>query len=77
MEYERALAECYRSVEMRPFLYPVAPDQSVRVPNARRIEALCHAGLAESSVMIYCHGCLRQRTEWLEVASGRVQEVVQ
>lgn len=58
-------------------LYPVEPDQSVRVPNARRIEALCHAELAESRVIMYCHGCLKQHTEWFEVAFDKVKEVIQ
>lgn len=58
-------------------LYPVEPDQFVRVPNAGRIEALCHAELAESRVIIYCHGCLKQHTEWFEVAFDKVKGVIQ
>jgi hypothetical protein len=41
----------------------------VAVPNARRVEALCHAELQYQNIRIDCSGCLMQHVEWFEVST--------
>jgi hypothetical protein len=57
--------DCNR--DTRP-LFPTPPDSGVAVPNARRVEALCHAELQYRNIRIDCSGCLKQHVEWFEVA---------
>ncbi|KAK0861866.1 hypothetical protein LTR12_016832 [Friedmanniomyces endolithicus] len=52
-------------------LYPVKLDKLERVPNARRIESLCHAELDKYRLRIYCQGCLKQHIEWFAVAAEK------
>jgi hypothetical protein len=40
----------------------------VAVPNARRVEALCHAELQYRNIRIHCSGCLKQNVECFEVS---------
>jgi len=54
-------------------LYPVKLDKLERVPNARRIESLCHAELDKYRLRIYCQGCLKQHIEWFAVAAEKSQ----
>ncbi|PKX97782.1 DUF1766-domain-containing protein [Aspergillus novofumigatus IBT 16806] len=48
-------------------LYPDSSNPQ-KVPNARRVEALCHAELHHRRLRIYCTGCLKQHIEWFEIA---------
>jgi hypothetical protein len=48
-------------------LYPDSSNPQ-KVPNARRVEALCHAELYHRRIRIYCTGCLKQHIEWFEIA---------
>ncbi|KAH3008657.1 hypothetical protein KXW60_001878 [Aspergillus fumigatus] len=47
-------------------LYPNSSNLQ-KVPNARRVEALCHAELHHRRVRVYCTGCLKQHLEWFEI----------
>lgn len=58
-------------------IYPVATVPATKVPNARRIEALCHAELDYRKITIHCTGCLKQHIEWFEVSPADAIRVVQ
>ncbi|KAK0927687.1 hypothetical protein LTR29_017577 [Friedmanniomyces endolithicus] len=66
-------ADCNRETTL---LYPVKPAESEFVPNARRVEALCHAELGKYKLRIYCHSCMKQHTEWFDVAAERAIEAI-
>lgn len=46
--------DCNRNIKA---LYPIYPGSAIAVPNARRVEALCHAELHHCRITIYCTGC--------------------
>ncbi|KAF2153681.1 DUF1766-domain-containing protein [Myriangium duriaei CBS 260.36] len=46
------------------------------VPNARRVEALCHAVLEYCRVRIYCKACLKQHLEWFEISHAEAERVI-
>jgi len=56
---------CNREIKS---LYPLSSHSVVKLPNARRIEALCHAELHNRRVRTYCNGCLKDHIEWFEVS---------
>lgn len=58
-------------------LYPTSPDSSMKIPNARRVEALCHAELDHRRTRIYCRGCLKQHIEWFEINPAEAIGVIQ
>lgn len=58
-------------------LYPVLPFNAVRIPNARRVEALCHRELRHRRVIIYCYGCLKTHEEWFQVSATEAIAVVE
>lgn len=58
-------------------LYPTHSGSAMVVPNARRVEALCHAELDHRRIRIYCRGCLKQHIEWFEVSVAEAIAVVQ
>lgn len=66
--------QCNRTVKV---LYPATPDQLERVPNACKIEALCHAELDEFRVRVFCHGCLKQHIEWFEMDASQAISSIQ
>lgn len=66
--------DCNRKATL---LYPTQPDQIGCVPNARRVEALCHAELSKHRLRVYCHGCIKQHTEWFEVSAEEAINVIQ
>ncbi|KAJ5689960.1 hypothetical protein N7462_004352 [Penicillium macrosclerotiorum] len=47
-------------------LYPLPAIKAALVPNARRVEKLCHAELKHRQAIIYCQGCLKTHEEWFE-----------
>lgn len=57
-------------------LYP-DPSNPQKVPNAHRVEALCHAELNHRRLRIYCKGCLKQHIEWFEIAPTEAITVIQ
>ncbi|EAW17325.1 GIY-YIG nuclease family protein [Aspergillus fischeri NRRL 181] len=56
-------------------LYPNSSNPQ-KVPNARRVEALCHAELHHRRLRIYCTGCLKQHIEWFEIAAADAIAVI-
>jgi hypothetical protein len=58
-------------------LYPTSALSTVVVPNARRVEALCHAELSHRRIRIYCDGCLKQHIEWFEASAEEAIVAIQ
>ncbi|KAF4415007.1 DUF1766-domain-containing protein [Fusarium austroafricanum] len=58
-------------------LYPIPSSTAAAIPNACRVEALCHAELDHRRIRIYCHGCLKQHLEWFEIPSTEAIAVIQ
>ena len=65
--------DCNRTAKL---LYPTEPDQFESVSNARRVEALCHAELGEHRLRVYCHGCIKQHTEWFEISTEKALRAI-
>jgi hypothetical protein len=57
-------------------LYP-GQSRSERVPNVRRVEALCHKELDHCRVKFYCRVCLKEHNEWFEIAAADGIKVIQ
>ncbi|EYE96053.1 GIY-YIG nuclease family protein [Aspergillus ruber CBS 135680] len=58
-------------------LYPIPLNHQVAVPNAHRVEALCHAELKHRNIRIDCHGCLRPHIEWFQCSPEEAVAVIQ
>ncbi|KAH7002595.1 T5orf172 domain-containing protein [Ilyonectria destructans] len=58
-------------------LYPIPSSTFAKVPNARRIEALCHAELDHRRIRISCNACLKPHLEWFEISSAEAIAVIQ
>lgn len=58
-------------------LYPIHSGSAMVVPNARRVEALCHAELDHRRIRVYCRGCLKQHIEWFEISPAEAIAVIQ
>lgn len=56
---------------------PKSLYESSIVPNARRIEALCHAELDYCRTRVYCTGCSIQHIEWFEMTPDDAISVIQ
>lgn len=50
---------------------------SVKVPNAHRVEELCHAELKHRNIRIYCHCCLKPHVEWFKVMPDDATAVIE
>jgi T5orf172 domain len=66
--------DCNRSPKV---LYPIHSGSVMVVPNARRVEALCHAELDHRRIRIYCRGCLKLHIEWFEISPEEAIAVIQ
>jgi hypothetical protein len=49
----------------------------VAVPNAARVEQLCHAELKRQNIRIYCSGCLKPHIEWFEISPSKAISVIE
>ena len=58
-------------------LYPDPANPQLPVPNARRVEALCHAELKHRNIRIDCHGCSKPHIEWFQVDLEEAIAVIQ
>jgi hypothetical protein len=58
-------------------LYPIHSVSATVIPNARCVEALCHAELDHRRVRAYCRGCLKQHIEWFEICPAEAIAVIQ
>lgn len=64
--------ECNRRLKM---LFPM-PSDTVLIPNAYRVEKLCHAELVDQQVHIDCTGCLQEHHEWFRTSSENAIAVI-
>jgi hypothetical protein len=74
MRHEEWSFDCNRHSKV---LYPIHSGHVMVVPNAHRVEALCHAELDHCRIRIYCKGCLKQHIEWFEVSPEKAIAVIQ
>lgn len=64
---------CNRKTKL---LYPVSKIDTVMIPNAHRVEALCHAELDYCRIRVDCEGCMREHMEWFESTPGKCVQVI-
>jgi hypothetical protein len=57
-------------------LFPVPLESAKMVPNAWRVEQLCHAELVDCRVHIDCSGCLCEHKEWFKISAEDAFPVV-
>jgi hypothetical protein len=57
-------------------VYPLKPGTPVKIENARRVEALCHAELENCRVWVYCQNCMKDHNEWFDVSKDRAVSIV-
>jgi hypothetical protein len=72
--HEEWTFDCNRKVET---IYPIHSGSARIVPNARRIEALCHAELCHHKIEIYFRGCLKQHLEWFRVSHEEAIAIIE
>lgn len=65
--------DCNRETRL---LYPLPEDGLVKVPNAPRVEALCHSELDYCRIRVYCEACLKEHIEWFEISPEECIQVV-
>jgi hypothetical protein len=65
--------DCNRQMKV---LFPVPPESAKMVPNAWRVEQLCHAELVDCQVHIDCTGCLCEHKEWFKISAEDAFPVV-
>ena len=65
--------DCNRETRL---LYPLPEDGLVKVPNAPRVEALCHSELDHCRIRVYCEACLKEHVEWFEISPEECIQVV-
>ena len=73
LRHEEWEFDCNRQSKI---LYPIATESVMEIPNARRVESLCHAELAHRRITIHCSGCLKQHIEWFEVSPEEAISVI-
>jgi hypothetical protein len=59
--------DCNRQMNV---LFPTPPESAKKVPNAFRVEELCHAELVDYQVHIDCTGCLCEHKEWFQISAA-------
>ncbi|KAL2823539.1 T5orf172 domain-containing protein [Aspergillus cavernicola] len=57
-------------------LYPNPSNNVMKVPNAHRVEQLCHAEFSSYRVRTYCKVCRKQHLEWFEISSKEAIAVI-
>ncbi|RAO73445.1 uncharacterized protein BHQ10_009457 [Talaromyces amestolkiae] len=72
VRHEKWAFDCNRNTTT---LYPTL-ESATRVPNARRVEALCHEELYHCRITISCKGCLKKHTEWFETSPTEAIAVI-
>lgn len=65
--------DCNRQMKV---LFPMPPESAKMVPNARRVEQLCHAELVDYQVYIDCTRCLCEHQEWYQISTADAFSVV-
>lgn len=65
--------DCNRETKL---LFPLSQDSLEKVPNAPRVEALCHSELDYCRIRVDCEACLKEHIEWFEISSKECIQVV-
>ncbi len=74
LRHEEWKFDCNRDTKL---LYPSPLVSAALVPNAHRVEKLCHAELDHRRIRIYCKACLKQHIEWFEISPAEAIAVVE
>ncbi|RAH51139.1 GIY-YIG nuclease family protein [Aspergillus brunneoviolaceus CBS 621.78] len=64
---------CNREMKV---LFPTSPEFGNSVPNAWRVEELCHAELVDDQVQVDCTGCLSEHREWFQISAADAFAVI-
>ncbi|CAG5138817.1 uncharacterized protein ALTATR162_LOCUS445 [Alternaria atra] len=65
--------DCNRETKL---LYPLSKDSLEEVPNAPRVEALCHSELHYCRIRVDCRACLKEHIEWFEISPKKCIQVI-
>ncbi|KAH7061023.1 T5orf172 domain-containing protein [Paraphoma chrysanthemicola] len=65
--------DCNRETKL---LYPLSKDSLEEVPNAPRVEALCHSELDYCRIRVDCGACLKEHIEWFEMSPKKCIQVI-
>jgi hypothetical protein len=65
--------DCNRETKL---LYPLSEDDLEKVPNAPRVEALCHSELDHCRIRVDCGACLKEHIEWFEISPKECIQVI-
>jgi hypothetical protein len=65
--------DCNRKTKI---LYPLLKDDMKKVPNAHRVEALCHSEMDHCRVRVDCNACLKEHIEWFETTPDECIKVI-
>lgn len=65
--------DCNREMTV---LFPTPPESVKSVPNAWRVEELCHAELVDYQVQVDCTGCLSEHREWFQISAADAFAVI-
>jgi hypothetical protein len=65
--------DCNREMKV---LFPTPPESAILVPNAWRVEELCHAELVDYQVHVDCTGCLSEHREWFQISATAAFAVI-
>ncbi|KAJ5906919.1 DUF1766-domain-containing protein [Penicillium subrubescens] len=57
-------------------LFPTAPESVKPVPNAWRVEELCHTELVDYQVQVDYTGCLSEHREWFQISAADAFAVI-
>jgi hypothetical protein len=71
--HEEWAFDCNRKTKL---LYPLLEDDMKKVPNAPRVEALCHSELDHCRVRVDCSACLKEHVEWFETTPDKCIHVI-
>jgi hypothetical protein len=65
--------DCNRKTKL---LYPLSKEDIKSVPNAPRVEALCHKELDYCRIRVDCGACLKEHIEWFEISPKECIQVI-
>jgi hypothetical protein len=65
---------CNRETKL---LYPLSKDGLKMVPNAPRVEALCHSELDYCRIRVNCGACLKEHIEWFEISPKECIQIIE
>ncbi|KAL3476577.1 T5orf172 domain-containing protein [Aspergillus californicus] len=58
-------------------IYPFSVNTRAAVPNAARVEKLCHAELKGQNIRFHCTGCLKPHIEWFKISPSEAIWVIE